>query len=240
MSYKKSYSFQIQPQDVDFQFRVTMAAFANILLTTAGYNADGNGFGLRRLHERDCAWVLSRLAVEMNRFPEQYEKISVETWVEEVGRANTTRNFCIRDEKDEIIANACSVWVFFDMKTRRAKDLLTLDGIHGYANGERGLIEKPVRLGAVEGAECDGFTVKYSDIDINGHVNSTRYIQWVSDCFSLDCYRKHSVSRFEINYVNEMLFGDFVEIAREEQQPFDFRFEIRNESKVSCRARIVF
>ena len=237
---KKSYSFQIQPQYVDFQFRVTMAALGDILLTTAGFNADDNGFGLRRLHEMQCAWVLSRMSIEMTRFPEQYETIRVETWVEEVGRANTIRNFIIHDEKDEIIGNACSVWVMFDMITRRAKDLQTLEGIHEFANGEAGLIEKPVRLGTVEGEEYDGFKVKYSDIDINGHVNSIRYIQWISDCFSLDCYRKCSVKRFEINYMNEMMFDDFVDIVGHELEPGDFRFEIRNENKTSCRARVVF
>lgn len=240
MSLKKAYSFKIQPQYVDFQFRVTMAALGDILLTTAGLNADDNGFGLRRLHEMNSAWVLSRMAIEMIRFPEQYETIQVETWVEEVGRANTTRNFCIRDEKNEIIGNACSVWVFFDMTTRRAKDLLTLDGIHDFASGEAGRIEKPIKLHAVDGDEFDGFKVKYSDIDINGHVNSIRYIQWISDCFTLNCYRKKQVKRFEINYVTEMLFDDYVDIVRAEVEPFDFRFEIRKDDKVACRARVVF
>jgi len=237
---KRSYSFQIQPQYVDFQFRVTMAALGDILLTAAGFNADDNGFGLRRLHELDYAWVLSRLAIEMKQFPEQYEKIEVETWIEEVGRVSTTRNFCIRNEKNEIIGNACSNWVMLDMKTRRAKDLMTLDGIHEFASGDVGLIEKPIKLGAIEGADYDAFKVKYSDIDINGHVNSIRYIQWISDCFSLDCYRKYQVKRFEINYVNEMLFNDFVEIIGHEIEPGDFRFEIRKEDKIACRARVVF
>ena len=237
---KRIYSFQIQPQYVDFQFRVTMAALGDILLTTAGFNADDNGFGLRRLHEMECAWVLSRLAIEMVRYPDQYETIHVETWVEEVGRANTTRNFCIRDEKNDIIGNACSVWVMFDMKTRRAKDLQTLDGIHDFATNEAGLIDKPIRLGLVEGEDYDGFKVKYSDIDINGHVNSIRYIQWISDCFSLDCYRKCQVKRFEINYMNEMLYDEFVDIVGHQIEPGDFRFEIRNDAKTSCRARMVF
>jgi medium-chain acyl-[acyl-carrier-protein] hydrolase len=240
MHKKRTYSFQIQPQYVDFQFRVTMAALGDILLTTAGMNADDNGFGLRRLHEMESAWVLSRMAIEMKRFPDQYETIEVETWVEEVGRANTTRNFCIRDAKNEIIGNACSVWVMFDMKTRRAKDLQTLEGIHEYATGEVGLIGKPIKLSPVEGEDYDGFKVKYSDIDINGHVNSIRYIQWISDCFSLDCYRKCSVKRFEINYMNEMLFDEFVDIVGQELETGDFRFEIRKEDKIACRARVVF
>lgn len=237
---KRSYSFQIQPQYVDFQFRVTMAALGDILLTAAGFNADDNGFGLRRLHELDYAWVLSRLAIEMKQFPEQYEKIEVETWIEEVGRVSTTRNFCIRNEKNEIIGNACSNWVMLDMKTRRAKDLMTLDGIHEFASGDIGLIQKPIKLGSIDGEGYDAFKVKYSDIDINGHVNSIRYIQWISDCFSLDCYRKYQVKRFEINYVNEMLFNDFVEIIGHEIEPGDFRFEIRKEDKIACRARVVF
>ena len=240
MSYRKTYSFRVQPQDVDFQYKVTMSAMANILLTTAGYNADDNGFGIRFLNEMECTWVLIRFAVEMNRFPEQYENISVETWIENVGRASTTRNFCIRDEKNEIIGNACSVWVFFDMKTRRAKDLQTLEGIHKFASGEAGLIEKPLKLDAIEGEDYDGFKVKYSDIDINGHVNTISYIEWISDCFSLDCYRKCGVKRFEFNFMNEMLFDDFVEIAGQEIATGDFRFEICKEDKVACRARVVF
>jgi len=237
---KRSYSFKIQPQYVDFQFKVTMAALGDILLTAAGINADDNGFGLRKLHEIQCAWVLSRMSIEMIRFPEQYENIQVETWVQEVGRVNTIRNFCIRDEKNEIIGNACSIWVMFDMISRRAKDLQTLEGIHEYATGEVGLIDKPIRLDAVEGEDYDGFKVKYSDIDINGHVNSIRYIQWISDCFSLDCYRKCQVKRFEINYMNEMLYDNFVDIVGHEIEPGDFRFEIRNENKISCRARVTF
>ena len=187
-----------------------------------------------------CSWVLSRIAIEMKRFPEQYEHIQVDTWIEEVGRVSTTRNFCIRDEKNEIIGSASSSWVMLDMKTRRAKDLMNLEGIHEFASGEACLIEKPIKLGAVTGDVLDTFNIKYSHIDINGHTNSVRYIEWISDCFSLDKYREKQVKRFEINYVNELLFGDKVAIYGQEVEADDFRFEIRKEEKVACRARVVF
>ena len=237
---KRIYSFKIQPQDVDFQFRIRMAALTNILLTTAGYNADDNGFGMRRLNAAESSWVLLRFAVEMIYFPEQYEQIHVETWIEEVGRASTTRNFCIRNEKQEIIGNACSIWAMIDMQTRRAKDLQSLEGIHQFANGIIGKIEKPIKLAAIEGSMFDGFKVKYSDIDINGHVNTMRYIEWISNCFSLDTYSKKKVKRFEINFMNEMLFDDEVNIIGQEVATDDFRFEIKKDDKTACRARVVF
>jgi len=240
MQQKKSYPFRILPQEVDFQCKAMMATIGTILLNAAGYNADENGFGIPQLNEIDCTWVLTRFAVEMKRFPEQYENIQVETWIEDVGRATTTRNFCMRDAKNEIIGSACSVWVMLDMKTRRAKDLSTLEGIQAFASGEKGPIDKPIKLDAVEGDEYDGFKVKYSDIDINGHVNTISYIEWISDCFTLDCYRTHEVKRFEFNFMNEMLFDDFVEIVGQELAPGDFRFEICKDDKTACRARVVF
>jgi len=100
MQQKKSYPFRILPQEVDFQCKATMATIGTILLNAAGYNADENGFGIPQLNEINCTWVLTRFAVEMKRFPEQYEIIQVETWIEDVGRATTTRNFCIRDAKN--------------------------------------------------------------------------------------------------------------------------------------------
>ncbi|MDD3079155.1 MAG: thioesterase [Paludibacter sp.] len=237
---KQAYNFQIQPQTVDFQYRVTMAAFVDILLTAAGYNADHNGFGIRKLNEINSSWVLLRLAVELDRFPLQYEDIIVETWIEEVGRAMTSRNFCIKDKDGKIMGYAASNWAMIDLDTRHAKDLYLLEGIREFTSGISAPIKKPIKLKSVDSEPFDVFKVKYSDIDINGHTSSMRYIEWVSDYFSLDDYRKKQVSRFEINYVNEMLFGDEVSIFANEYEPDDFRFEIRKNGTTSSRARIVF
>ncbi|HRZ96144.1 MAG TPA: thioesterase [Paludibacter sp.] len=236
---KKVYSFQIQPQDVDFQYQVTLAALTNILLTTAGYNADENGFGIRDLNKNDCSWVLLRLAVEMKDFPLQYQKIEVETWVEEVGRASTTRNFRIRNAENVIIGQAVSNWAMINRQTRRAQDLILLDGIHHFATGESVEMQKPIKLASVESGLIETFKVKYSHIDINGHTNSMRYVEWISNCFDLETYQKKKIIRFEINFLNEIVFGEEVSIFANEIEKNDFRFEIRKNGATACKARIV-
>lgn len=237
---KKVYSFQIQPQDVDFQYHVTLASLTNILLTTAGFNADENGFGIRDLNRNDCSWVLLRLALEMKSYPDQYETIQVETWVEEVGRASTTRNFRILNDKNVIIGEAVSNWAMIDVNTRRAQDLILLNGIHQFATGEKVNIKKPLRLEPIGGNPVDVFKVKYSHIDINGHANSMRYVEWVSNCIDIETYKTKRISRFEINYLNEILFGEEVSIFACELENSDFRFEIRKNGISACKARIVF
>ena len=237
---KKAYSFNIRPQEVDFQYNVTLASLTDILLTTAGMNADENGFGIRDLNHNDCSWVLLRMAIEINRFPQQYEEIEVETWVEEVGRASTTRNFRICDAKGKLIIKAVSNWAMINVLTRRAQDLITLEGIHAFANGESNEMDKPLKLQSIEKEPVELFGVKYSHIDINGHVNSIRYVEWITDCFSLETYKTNQIKRFEINYINEILFGDKVSIHMQETETDDFRFELRKNGSTACKARVLF
>lgn len=236
---RKTYSFKIQPQEVDFQYHVTLASLTDILLTAAGYNADENGFGIRDLNKINCSWVLLRLAVEMDVFPKQYDNIYVETWVEEVGRASTIRNFLIKNQDNNTIGKAVSNWAMIDINTRRAQDLISLNGIHLFANGQKAGIDKPVKLTTIDTEPADIFSAKYSHIDINGHVSSMRYVEWISNCITLEQYHQFKIKRFEINYLNEILYNDKVSVLYSEDSENDFRFEIRKNGATACKARIV-
>ena len=237
---KRSYPFTIRLQDVDFQHKAPMAVIADALLSAAIHNADDNGFGLSRLHEMKATWTLIRLAVEMETFPRQYDEITVETWVEKVEQIMTTRNFLIRNQAGEILGRASSHWVMIDLETRRIKDLTAVEGIRQYADDTPVLEEKPAKLPHIEGVLMDSFKVKYSAIDVNGHVNSLRYIEWIFNCFSLETHREKAIKRFEINYLHEMLFDETANVYADEVRTDDFYFEIRKDDKAACRARVIF
>jgi acyl-ACP thioesterase len=236
----RSYPFAIQPQDVDFTHRATMMTIANVLLSTANYNANDNEFGLSHLNEMNCTWALIRFAVEMDEFPHQYDDITVETWVEKVEQLLTTRNFLIRNREGKILGRASSHWVMIDLETRRMKDLNALAGIREYADDVSVLNEQPAKLPHVEGDLVDSFKVKYSAIDVNGHVNSVCYIEWICNCFSLNDFRTKIIKRFDINYLTEIFFDDSIAISLKETQPDVFHVEIGKNGKSVCRAQVVF
>ena len=107
---KKTYSFEISPQSVDFNYEITLSSLTDLMLTAAGYNAEENGFGMKRLNDQGLSWVLLRFALEVDYFPLQYETIHIETWIEGVGRASSNRNFCIRNKEHNVIGYAISTW----------------------------------------------------------------------------------------------------------------------------------
>ena len=93
-----TYNFVAEPFHVDFTGRLTLGVLGNHLLNCAGFHATERGFGMAELNEENYTWVLSRLAIDMDEMPLQYESFSIQTWVENVYRLFTDRNFAILDK----------------------------------------------------------------------------------------------------------------------------------------------
>jgi acyl-ACP thioesterase len=82
---------------------------------------------------------------------------------------------------------------------------------------------------------------KYSDLDINGHVNSIKYIEHILDIFPLDTYKKKALKRFEIAYVAESYYGDTLSFYLEEKNENEYDIEVRKSStEVVVRSKVIF
>ena len=47
---------------------------------------------------------------------------------------------------------------------------------------------------------------------IRKHVNNAHYVQWLMDCFDLSYVSSHQLASIQINYLEEMKYGDKVSI----------------------------
>ena len=238
-----TYQFVAEPFHVDFNGRLTMGVLGNHLLNCAGFHASDRGFGIATLNEDNYTWVLSRLAIELDEMPYQYEKFSVQTWVENVYRLFTDRNFAVIDKDGKKIGYARSVWAMINLNTRKPADLLALHGgsIVDYICDEPCPIEKPSRIKVTSNQPVATLTAKYSDIDINGHVNSIRYIEHILDLFPIELYQTKRIRRFEMAYVAESYFGDELSFFCDEVSENEFHVEVKkNGSEVVCRSKVIF
>lgn len=245
-----TYTFVAEPFHVDFTGRLFMGVLGNHLLNCAGFHAEERGFGMAELNESNYTWVLSRLAVELEEMPSQYEEFSVDTWVENVYRLFTDRNFSIYGKDGKVYGYARSVWAMINMNTRKPADLLTLHGgnIVDYIEKDKPCpIDKPGRIKVGGQMPVRTIDTYYNDIDINGHVNSIKYMEHVLDLFPKDWYAERTIRRFEMAYVAESYFGDTLSFYREECEDGAYDIEVRKnvggevpEGEVVCRSKIKF
>ncbi len=200
------YSYVAEPFHVDFEGKLTLGILGNHLLNCAGFHSSDRGFGIAKLNEDNYTWVLSRLAIELEDLPNQYEEFTIETWVENVYRLFTDRNYAILDKDNRPIGYARSVWAMINLSTRKPANLIELHGgdISEYIVEKDCPIEKPSRIKVTSQEPVAKMLAKYTDIDINGHVNSIRYIEHILDLFPLEKYKK-GIRRFEMAYVAEVI-----------------------------------
>ncbi len=238
-----TYQFVAEPFHVDYTGHLTIGVLGNHLLNVAGFHSHDRGFGIDRLNKEHYTWVLSRLALEMYDLPMQYESFTIETWVENVYRLFTDRNFAVLNKEGKAIAYARSVWAMIDTETRKPVDLMAIhDGdIAGYICDKDCPIDKPSRIKVNSKEPVAILPVKYSDMDINGHVNSIRYIEHILDLFPVDAFKEKRVRRFEMAYVAETMATDTMAYYMDKVDDDNFDIEVKkNQTDVVCRSKVIF
>ena len=232
---KYSYEYEIKYQEVDGKKRLRLFNLENYLLEVGGTVADELGFGIQVLHPRGVTWILTRLSVEMYEMPTHCEKIRIETWIEGNAHMLSTRDFRIYSG-DKLIGQCKSVWAVLDLQKREIVNIFDDPIFVGCVDGE--VIDMPrVRMTTIpEPTGCVPHKVVYSDIDYNGHCNSCRYLQAMTDAYLPDYYGKKV--RLDINYSKEAMLGETLQtyyLVTED----GVQYQQKNEAgETSCSAKI--
>jgi len=228
---------------LDFRGRVTIPMMGNYLLHASSTHAEQRGFGFNDMKKQGCAWVLSRMVIEMISHPTMLQPFTITTWVEEINKFFTSRCFAIRNEAGEAIGYCRTLWAAIDLETRKPTDLsLLLNNLGSFIVDEPCPIEKP---GKIQAAERDTpgipYKVCYSDLDVNGHFNSIKYMEHLLNMFDIEMFRHKEVSRFEIAYMAEGKYGMELSLYKKEITPDRYITSICDEAgKAICRAEITW
>ena len=123
------------------------------------------------------------------------------------------------------------------METRRPT-LLDIEALGKYIDERPCPIEKPGKIMPAENkAEGIPYSIKYSDLDINGHFNSVKYIEHLLDLFDIDQFKTREIGRLEIAYQSEGKQGMPLTLHKAESDPDKQDMAICHEGKAICRAR---
>ena len=232
-----TYQFRVEPQDVDFTLRSTIAAMSNNVLNIAGVDAQRNGFGVDALMKNNCSWVLSRLAMEFDRMPEQFTGYSIRTWVNYDSRVLSSRNFVLTDSEGHIFGRVVSQWAMINFETRHPVDLRQLaDSYTSVLSDEESPCERPHKLTAIEPEQTFEHRIVYSDIDFNRHVNTMRYMDMMVDMLPIETFSTPRPVRIDLHFIKESVYGQTLTVGLQQTGDLSL-FEIKSDDgAVVCRA----
>ena len=165
---------------------------------------------------RGLFWAVSRHRVQITRLPREGEAISVETWPLPNTRVAYPRSTVAYDEKGRELFRSISLWVLMD---RESRSLIVPDksgiAVRGVVRGNE--LAVPNNLLPAVLSHHDAHTVRFSELDVNGHANNTRYLDWIEDLLPSAFHETHPMKELTICYLSEAREGQHLDLAWELQ-----------------------
>ena len=194
--------FTLTDMDVDCFGRLKLSTVLYLAQEVAGRHSDLLGTDYDTLAQRRLFWAVTRHRVQITRLPVRGETITVETWPMPTTRVAYPRSLVAFDTRGNELFRSISLWVLMDLDSR-AMVLPGKSGVEvaGTLTGSElavphSLVPKPMANETVR-------TVTYSCLDRNGHMNNTRYLDWVDDLLPAGYHRLHTAREIIICYLNE-------------------------------------
>lgn len=237
------YEFTVDAYLSDFRGKATLPMIGGFMLQAATKHAEERGFGYSAMTLRQRVWVLSRMAIEIFEYPTNDTVMAIKTWVASVNRLFTERFFSFENAEGKEIGFAKSLWASIDIKTRKPANVLEIEDLVNFIDEQKecpiqGLSKIPILKDNYD--ENTEFIVKYSDIDINKHLNSMKYIEHFVDFFNIDMFKKKEIRRFEINYLSEGKYGSKIQVLKSKESESDFILEMKDGNTIVSATRITW
>lgn len=207
--------FAISSYELNQRRQARLTTMANFFQEIAYHHANELGFGYEAMKQRQTMWLLSRMKIRMDEYPEWNDRIMIETWPSGVDKLFFIRDFRVTGLSGKMLGAASTYWLIVSLETHRP--LRPWEELEHYARitygepvFEKGL-DKIALPEHTEKIACH--LVGYSDLDIVGHVNNVKYMEWCIDAAMRGTGPDREIGEFEINYVHEAHFGEEVTIT---------------------------
>lgn len=219
MSSKLKYSkkFKVNISDANFTKKIKPSRIFECFQEVAAEHACKLGVGLDQMQSKySIAWVLVKMRADISKYPELNEEFTVHTWYHPPGGMQFRRDFYLKDSYGTIIGKAVSVWVVVDVKTHKLKK--PEESFLEYFIDPINENSIDCRLGKInpkgESRELYKVYIGCSQTDVNGHVNNSEYINFVTDCLSMDEQNSLQIKSLRISFRDEALPGETIKINK--------------------------
>ncbi len=231
--------YRVMYHDADTTGRLSVPALGNYVLDAAGMHATELGISMEQLSAQGMTWVMSGIRMKIHQMPRINSTVTISTQISGYSRISSKRDFIARCG-GQTVAEISSEWLIINLRTRRPVFLTEVfPGIESLVSPDTG-IEKytHIRISPeAETSETKKIAIEYSDIDINSHLYSIRYIAMALDCMNPNLIREGRIRTIDANFVQEVMPGDTVEMRWHTTQDTTL-LEMTGSGKVRFRAMI--
>lgn len=211
--------FTVKFHEVDFKGKVKLFTIMDYIQHTAEVHGTSLGLGFENMMNHGLFWVVSRMKLNMDRYPGPCEDVIIDTELAGCDKLFCVRRFTIMDGNENVIGNAVLYYLMVDIQTKfpQKPKVCPIDIVNVDVENKGHEVLKKLKMPG-EPIEVINRSLFYNDIDANNHVNNAKYVSFVEDYFSIDWHKNHEISSLQINYVKEIKADDLLKLNKYEDK----------------------
>ena len=200
----------INPSLCDTSLHLKLVSFFLLFQDIANRNSNQMGVGSGKIVDSAWDWIITRVSVEFLRPVRMDEYVDLYTYpAGSKAGCIFIRNAGMRDKDNNLVVKLTSLWCVMDHKTRQ---IVMKPGFKSFEEDYGENMPFPEKLSQETASFAYKRTIRYSDCDMNGHLNNTRYVESIVDVSPLSFFEKHYVSKITINFLSEVYDGEDLEL----------------------------
>ena len=241
MNLSHTENLTIKCYETDIKSNLTPFAFMNLAQEMANTHAAMISFGYDDLISNNLTWVLSRVRIKFLNTPKWRDQVTFESWHKGNDGLFAMRDFLMCDPLGNPMIVATSYWLIINIESRRIQ---RTDHVPGYSeskavNPRNAMEERCEKITPPEEIELHHeHTIQYSDLDVVGHTNNAKYLEWAVNCIDFATILEKEPKEIELNFNLESKLGEKISIYRGSISDNIKYIEGKREDKSIFQARI--
>lgn len=228
----------VAANDVDVNNIVSASVMLRYMQDAANNAMRADGPSYEELIESGYTFILARISLSFYTPLHSHDELEIQTWA--VESRGVQMNRCYRILRDGIImAEAAAVWALCGIEDRKPHRVSEFD-LH-YRTDAMLELDLPARLRIPEEAELHLVgerTVEYADIDLNGHMNNTRYPDIMCGFLEQDMQGQRVIS-ICLSYLSEASYGETIKYYTGTNDGYSYVRSVRPGGSINAEAEIM-
>ena len=166
------------------------------------------------LEDYNLVWIITDYDIEVVRLPRFAEEITIETEALSYNRLFCYRRFTIYDEAGQDLIHMMATFVLMDRDSRKVHAVEPEIVAPYQSDFDKKLIRGPKYESLNEPISKD-YHVRFYDLDMNGHVNNSKYLDWIFEVMGADFLTQYIPKKINLKYVKEVRPGGVITSAVE-------------------------
>ena len=166
------------------------------------------------LEKYNLVWIITEYDIDVVRLPRFAEEITIETEALSYNRLFCYRRFTIYDESGQAIIQMLATFALMDRDSRKVHSV-DPEMVTPYQSEFSKKIIRGPKYTDLDNPTSKDYHVRFYDLDMNGHVNNSKYLDWIFEVMGADFLMNHIPQKINLKYVKEVRPGGMISSSYE-------------------------